>query len=154
MLEAYDQQSDEAAKIFPEHHKRLRQYVNQARDVQRLSVDSSVEVVNSYSNSGKDAVYSTVKGTKTEGDVIRIETTRERNIQTACECLAVQMIDKIRNSFPAYEGSGHQFHVQLTDSTVLTLCVLLQAQKVIEKEARDLKVVFSSNWWFCVNDSD
>ncbi|XWS36860.1 hypothetical protein CRYUN_Cryun20dG0121700 [Craigia yunnanensis] len=107
MLEAYDQQCDEAAKIFAEYHKRLHQYVNQVRDSQRLSVDSSIEVVNNFSaNSEKEAVYSTVKGTKAADDVILIETTHERNIRKACESLAERMIEKVRNSFPAYEGTG------------------------------------------------
>ncbi|MBA0822181.1 hypothetical protein Goarm_018995, partial [Gossypium armourianum] len=106
-LEAYDQQCDEAAKIFAEYHKRLHQYVNQARDAQRSSVDSSIEVVSNYSgNSEKEAVYSTVKGTKAADDFILIETTRERNVRKACESLADRMIEKVRNSFPAYEGNG------------------------------------------------
>ncbi|OMP03704.1 hypothetical protein COLO4_10252 [Corchorus olitorius] len=107
MLEAYDQQCDEAAKIFAEYHKRLHQYVNQARDAQRSSGDSSVEVINNFSSNGeKEAVYSTVKGTKAADDVILIETTRERNIRKACEYLAERMIEKVRISFPAYEGTG------------------------------------------------
>ncbi|PPE00120.1 hypothetical protein GOBAR_DD02837 [Gossypium barbadense] len=107
VLEAYDQQCDDAAKIFAEYHKRLHQYVNQARDAQRSSVDSSIEVISNYSgNSEKEAVYSTVKGTKAADDVILIETTRERNVRKACESLADRMIEKVRNSFPAYEGNG------------------------------------------------
>ena len=114
MLEAYDQQCDEAAKIFSEYHKRLQYYVNQARDAQRSSVNSSVEVVNNFhSNSEKEAVYSTVKGTKLADDVILIETTRERNIRRACESLAAHLIERIHNSFPAYEGSGIHSNPQL-----------------------------------------
>ncbi|GMP30802.1 hypothetical protein CsSME_00005303 [Camellia sinensis var. sinensis] len=114
MLEAYDQQCDEAAKIFAEYHKRLRYSVNQARDAQMLTVDSSIEVVNTYSaNSEKEAVYSTVKGTKSADEVILVETTRERNIRKACESLTMQMIEKIRSSFPAYEGSGIHLNPQL-----------------------------------------
>ncbi|KAK9272663.1 hypothetical protein L1049_003039 [Liquidambar formosana] len=114
MFEAYDQQCDEAAKIFAEYHKRLRYYVNQARDSQRSNVDSSVELPNNFhANSEKEAVYSTVKGTKSADDVILIETTRERNIRKACESLAAYMIEKIRNSFPAYEGSGIHLNPQL-----------------------------------------
>ncbi|KAL7232159.1 hypothetical protein ACSBR2_010221 [Camellia fascicularis] len=114
MLEAYEQQCDEAAKIFAEYHKRLRYYVNLARDAERVSVDSSIEIVNCYSaNSVKEAVYSTVKGTKSADDVILVETTRERNIRKACECLASQTIEKIQNSFPAYEGSGIHLNPQL-----------------------------------------
>lgn len=113
-MEAYDQQCDEAAKIFAEYHKRLHQYVNQARDAQRMSVDSSVEVANSFTaNSEKEAVYSTVKGTKSADDVILIETTQERNIRKACESLAAHMIDRIRFSFPAFEGSGIHSNPQL-----------------------------------------
>ena len=114
MLEAYDQQCDEAAKIFSEYHKRLQYYVNQARDAQRSSVNSSVEVVNNFhSNSEKEAVYSTVKGTKLADDVILIETTRERNIRRACESLAAHLIERIQNLFPAYEGSGIHSNPQL-----------------------------------------
>lgn len=107
MLEAYDQQCDEASKIFSEYHKRLQYYVNQARDAQRSSLNSSVEVANNFHpNTEKEAVYSTVKGTKAADDVILIETTQERNIRRACESLAVYLIERIQNSFPAYEGSG------------------------------------------------
>ncbi|KAL4376561.1 hypothetical protein GQ457_02G006050 [Hibiscus cannabinus] len=113
MLEAYDQQCDQAAKIFAEYHKRLHQYVNQARDSQRSSVDSSIEMVSNYGgNSEKEAVYSTVKGTKAADDFILIETTRERNIRKACETLAEHMIEKVRNSFPAYEGNGIHLNPQ------------------------------------------
>ncbi|KAK1383494.1 AUGMIN subunit 5 [Heracleum sosnowskyi] len=106
MLESYDQQCDEAAKIFSEYHKRLRYYVNQARDAQRSSVES-VDLANSiYTSSDKDSVYSTVRGSKSTDDVILIETARERNIRKACESIVEQMIEKIRSSFPAYEGCG------------------------------------------------
>ncbi|GLU01740.1 hypothetical protein SLE2022_190270 [Rubroshorea leprosula] len=114
ILEAYDQQCDEAAKIFAEYHKRIHQYVIQARDAQRSCGDSSVELVNSFTaTTEKEAVYSTVKGAKSVDDVILIETTRERNIRKACESLAERMIEKIRNSFPAYEGSGIHSSPQL-----------------------------------------
>ncbi|KAF5958483.1 hypothetical protein HYC85_005708 [Camellia sinensis] len=121
MLEAYDQQCDEAAKIFAEYHKRLHYSVNQARDAQMLTVDSSIEVVNTYSaNSEKEAVYSTVKGTKSADEVILVETTRERNIRKACESLTMQMIEKIRSSFPAYEGSGIHLNPQLEAAKAIT----------------------------------
>ncbi|KAB1211421.1 hypothetical protein CJ030_MR6G021389 [Morella rubra] len=114
MLKAYDQQCDEAGKIFTEYHKRLHYHVNQARDAQRSSVDASDEVISSFSaNSEKEAVYSTVKGSKSADDVILIETNRERSIRKACESLAAHMIEKIRNSFPAYEGSGIHLNPQL-----------------------------------------
>ncbi|KAK4409804.1 AUGMIN subunit [Sesamum angolense] len=113
MLETYDQQCDEAAKIFAEYHKRLRYYVNQARDAQRSSADSSMEMVTSFhANNGKE-LYSTVKGSKNAEDVILIETARERNMRKVCESLAMQMSEKIRSSFPAYEGSGIHVNSQL-----------------------------------------
>lgn len=49
ILEVYDRQWDETAKIFAEYHKRLCYYVNQARDSQKSGVDSSVEMLNSFS---------------------------------------------------------------------------------------------------------
>ncbi|KAL2329782.1 hypothetical protein Fmac_017363 [Flemingia macrophylla] len=113
MLEAYDRQCDEAAKIFAEYHKRLCYYVNQAMDSQRSGVDSSVEMANSFSaKSEKEAVYSTVKGSKSADDVILIETTREKNIRKACESLVDHMVEKIRSLFPAYEGSGIHLNPQ------------------------------------------
>ncbi|RZB53951.1 AUGMIN subunit 5 isoform B [Glycine soja] len=108
MLEAYDRQCDEAAKIFAEYHKRLCYYVNQAMDSQRSGVDSSVEMAKSE----KEAVYSTVKGSKSADDVILIETTREKNIRKACESLVDHIMEKIRSSFPAYEGSGIHLNPQ------------------------------------------
>ncbi|KAK7340700.1 hypothetical protein VNO77_21410 [Canavalia gladiata] len=107
MLEAYDRQCDEATKIFAEYHKRLCYHVNQARDSQRSGLDSSMEMANSFSaKSEKEAVYSTVKSSKSADDIILIETTREKNIRKACESLVAHMVEKIRSSFPAYEGSG------------------------------------------------
>lgn len=105
MLEAFDQQCDEAAKIFAEYHKCLRRYVNQARNAQRSSSESN-ETVTIFPVNGEQELYSTVKGSKSADDVILIETARERNIRKLCESLATQMADKIRSSFPAYEGNG------------------------------------------------
>ncbi|KAL1824427.1 hypothetical protein ACET3Z_011205 [Daucus carota] len=106
MLESYDQQCDEAAKILAEYHKRLRYYVNQARDAQRSSSDSVDLATSIHTGSEKDSVYSTVRGSKSTDDIILIETARERNIRKACESIVEQMIEKIRSSFPAYEGCG------------------------------------------------
>ncbi|KAF6144691.1 hypothetical protein GIB67_006183 [Kingdonia uniflora] len=113
MLEAYDQQCDEAAKIFAEYQRRLHYYVNQARDAQRFSVGTVDSVDDFHANSDKEAVYTTVKGKRSSDDVILIETARERNIRNACESLAVHMVEKIRTSFPAYEGSGIHLNPQL-----------------------------------------
>ncbi|KAG2278734.1 hypothetical protein Bca52824_061289 [Brassica carinata] len=83
MLEAYDQQCDEAARIFAEYHKRLQIYVNQARG--KLST-----------NSERDT---SVRGSKSadDDDVILAETTRE----------------EICDSFPAYEGNGVHLNPEL-----------------------------------------
>lgn len=114
MLEAYDQQCDEAAKIFFEYQKRLHYYVTQARDAQRSSLNTATDANDDFhSLSEKEAVYSTVKGNKSSDDVILIETTRERNIRRACEILAAHMIEKIRSAFPAYEGIGIHLNPQL-----------------------------------------
>ncbi|KAL8200648.1 hypothetical protein R6Q57_011987 [Mikania cordata] len=114
MLDAYDQQCDEAARIFSEYHKRLRAYVNQVKDSQRVDKDSSMEVVTSFQiDNERGDVYSAVKGSKPADDVILIETSRERNIRKACESLALQMIEKIQNSFPAYEGIGIHSNSQI-----------------------------------------
>ncbi|XP_047310364.1 AUGMIN subunit 5-like [Impatiens glandulifera] len=114
MLETYEQQCDEAIKIFAEYHKRLRFYVGQARDAQRSNNDPLNEMNSGFStNSEKEAVYSTVKGNKQTDDIILIETARERNIRRVCESLAMQMIEKIRSSFPAYEGSGIHLNPQV-----------------------------------------
>lgn len=106
MLESYDQQCDEAAKIFAEYHKRLRYYVNQARDAQRSSAESVDLATSIHTSSDKDSVYSAVRGSKSTDDVILLESARERNIRKACESIVEQMIERIRSSFPAYEGCG------------------------------------------------
>ncbi|KAI3713120.1 hypothetical protein L1987_71692 [Smallanthus sonchifolius] len=114
MLDAYDQQCDEAARIFSEYHKRLRLYVNQVKDAQRVDNSSSMVVATSFQiDSERGDVYSTVKGSKPADDVILIETSRERNIRKACESLALQMIEKIQNLFPAYEGIGIHSNPQI-----------------------------------------
>lgn len=112
MLEAYDQQCDEAAKIFAEYQRRLHQFVNQARDIRRLSTGSS-DADDLHNPSDKEAVYSTVKGNKSSDDIILIETSSERNIRMACETLSAQMIERIRSTFPAYEGNGINMNSQL-----------------------------------------
>ncbi|CAF2089825.1 unnamed protein product [Brassica rapa] len=114
MLEAYDQQCDEAARIFAEYHKRLQVYVNQARNAQRSSLDSLSDLSSKVStNSEREAVYSSVRGSKSADDVILVETARERSIRRACESLASHMVDRICNSFPAYEGNGIHSHPEV-----------------------------------------
>ncbi|CAH8384965.1 unnamed protein product [Eruca vesicaria subsp. sativa] len=112
-LEAYDQQCDEAARIFAEYHKRLQFYVNQARDAQRSGLDYLGDLTSKLSTDiEREAVYSSVRGSKSADDVI-LETTRERSVRKACESLASRMVDRICNSFPAYEGSGIHSHPEL-----------------------------------------
>ncbi|KAF8107299.1 hypothetical protein N665_0124s0090 [Sinapis alba] len=114
MLEAYDQQCDEAARIFAEYHKRLQIYVNQARAAQRSSLDYLGDLSSKLStNNEREAVYSSVRGSKSADDVFLAETTRERSIRKACEALASHMVDRICNSFPAYEGNGIHSHPEL-----------------------------------------
>ncbi|MQM02680.1 hypothetical protein Taro_035449, partial [Colocasia esculenta] len=112
MMEAYNQQCDEASKIFAEYQKRLQYYVDQARDVLRFS--GTGENVGDFGvQTENEAFYSTVKGNKTSEDVILIETTRERNIRKACEIIAAQVAEKICKTFPAYEGSGIHLNAQV-----------------------------------------
>ncbi|KAG0454299.1 hypothetical protein HPP92_025603 [Vanilla planifolia] len=114
MLEAYDQQCDEATKIFAEYQKRLHQYVSQARDIRRLSTDSAADSVGEiHSHSEKEAVYTMVKGSKSSDDVILIETSRDRIIRSACESLARHMIERIQSTFPAYDGIGMNSSIQV-----------------------------------------
>jgi hypothetical protein len=56
-------------KIFAKYHKRLCYYVNQARDAQRLSLDSSDEVIKRFGDGEKEAVYSTVNDSKSADDM-------------------------------------------------------------------------------------
>lgn len=115
MLEGYDQQCDEAARIFAEYHKRLQVYVNQARNAQRSSLDCASDLSSKLSGNGeREAVYSSVRGSsKSADDVILVETTRERSIRRACESFASHMVDRICSSFPAYEGNGIHSHPEV-----------------------------------------
>ncbi|KAF3332127.1 HAUS augmin-like complex subunit 5 [Carex littledalei] len=108
MLEAYDQQCGEASKIFAEYQRRLHQFVNKARDVRRLSTGTSVDSTdNLQSPIDKEPLYSTVKGgNKFSNDLFLTETSPERSVRKACDTLAGCMIERIRISFPAYEGNG------------------------------------------------
>ncbi|KAG0451170.1 hypothetical protein HPP92_026377 [Vanilla planifolia] len=75
MLEAYDQQCDEATKIFVEYQKQLHQYVSQAKDIRRLITDNAADSIGEiHLHNEKEAVYIMVKGSKSSDDVIFIET--------------------------------------------------------------------------------
>eukprot|EP00252_Welwitschia_mirabilis_P020836 TRINITY_DN5196_c0_g1_i1.p1 TRINITY_DN5196_c0_g1~~TRINITY_DN5196_c0_g1_i1.p1 ORF type:complete len:683 (-),score=164.85 TRINITY_DN5196_c0_g1_i1:20-2068(-) len=110
ILESYDQRCEEASKIFAEYLRRLHQYVEQAKDAQRLRagniLDASSEIMRARNE--QETVYATVKGNKQADGHILIETMQERNIRKACESIASHLIGKIRSMFPAYDGSGIQ----------------------------------------------
>lgn len=120
ILEAYDQQCDEAAKIFAEYQRRIHQYVDQARDIRMLITGSANDVVDDLHAPGEKAVYSAIKGLRSSDDSVLIEMSREKNTRKACETLAAHMTEKIRTTFPAYEGSGISMNSQI-DAAKLSL---------------------------------
>ncbi|GJN34088.1 hypothetical protein PR202_gb22726 [Eleusine coracana subsp. coracana] len=114
MLEAYEQQCDEACKIFAEYQRRLHHFVNQARDVRRSSIGVSGaadSIDDMQLQSDREDLYSSVKSNRLSEDLV--ETAGERSIRKACETLAANMIETIRSSFPAFEGSGINSTCQL-----------------------------------------
>ncbi|XP_072980207.1 AUGMIN subunit 5 isoform X1 [Typha angustifolia] len=113
MLETYNQQCDEAAKIFAEYQRRLHQYVDQARDIRRSSTSTEDAAEDLQAHCEKEEVYSTVKGNKSSDDIVLIETSREKTIRRACETLAADMIERIHSTFPAYDGCGVNVNSQL-----------------------------------------
>lgn len=113
MLEAYERQCDEACKIFAEYQRRLHQFVDQARDVRRSSTGVSGPADSADDmqlQNAREDLYS-VKSNRLSEDLI--ETAGERCIRKACETLAANMIETIRSSFPAFEGSGINSTCQL-----------------------------------------
>ena len=116
MLEAYDQQCDEACKIFAEYQRRLHQFVNQARDVRRSSIGvaGSVDAIEEMQlQSEREDLYSAVKCNRLSEDLVLEETSRKRSIWKACETLAAYRVEMIRSSFPAFEGNGINSSCQL-----------------------------------------
>lgn len=115
MLEAYDQRCEETCKIFAEYQRRLHRYVDQARDAQRVRVGSGQDATPDIlrARNEQDTVYATIKGNKPADGLILIETAQERSIRKACESLAAHLIERIRNTFPAYDGGGVQGHAHL-----------------------------------------
>ncbi|XP_071707820.1 AUGMIN subunit 5-like [Rutidosis leptorrhynchoides] len=97
ILEAYDSQCDGAVRILTQYHNRLCSYLNQLKKAQKLEVDFSIST--SSINCENGAGF--------------IDTSREKDIRRACESLAMQMIEKIKNSFSAYEGTGIHLNPQL-----------------------------------------
>ncbi|GLJ21418.1 hypothetical protein SUGI_0394400 [Cryptomeria japonica] len=110
MLEAYDQRCEDTTKIFAEYQRRLHRYVDQARDAQKMRVGGAQDVTPDIlrARNEQDTVYATVKGNKPTDGLILIETAQERSIRKACESLAAHLTERIRNTFPAYDGLGVQ----------------------------------------------
>ncbi|KAH9301734.1 hypothetical protein KI387_013317, partial [Taxus chinensis] len=118
MLEAYDRRCEDTTKIFAEYQRRLHRYADHARDAQRMRVgvvqDATPDMLRAWNE--QETVYATVKGSKPTDGLILIETAQERNIRKACESLAAHLIERIRNTFPAYDGLGVQGHTLLEAS--------------------------------------
>jgi hypothetical protein len=112
LLESYDQRSEQTARIFMEYWRRLHCYVEQARDAQRGKNGGPEFTGDRNSQSNADAHYSS--STKlTDEDQMVLETPQERSIRQACEVLSASLIDKIKSSFPAYDGVNSQADGQL-----------------------------------------
>ncbi|KAG2316400.1 hypothetical protein Bca52824_019522 [Brassica carinata] len=121
------------------------------KEVERLRnhvrKDLKARMLELSTNNEREAVYSSVRESKSSDDVILVETTRERSIRKACKSLALHMIDRICNSFPAYEGNRIHSHPELETAklTVILNCLnspplLLQA---IAAHTLRLKTVIS-----------
>lgn len=110
LLEAYDGRCEQAAKIFAEYQRRLHRYVEHAMDVQKgkAGIDAAPDPLASHTD--LDTVYPTsLKGGKpVDGVPILIETVAERSVRKSCEAFNAQILERIRNVFPAYDGSGSQ----------------------------------------------
>ncbi|KAG0627515.1 hypothetical protein M758_2G207400 [Ceratodon purpureus] len=111
LLESYDQRAEQSTRIFMEYWKRLHVYVEHARDAQRGKTAPS-DFGPERTQSSADANFATSASASDEKQVLR-ETSQERNIRQACEVLSAGLLDKIRSSFPAYDGGSSQFDGQL-----------------------------------------
>lgn len=111
LLESYDQRSEQSTRIFVEYWKRLHVYVEHARDAQRGKTASS-DFAPERTQSTADGNFSTSAGISDDKQILR-ETPQERNIRQACEVLSAGLLDKIRTSFPAYDGGSSQVDGQL-----------------------------------------
>lgn len=111
LLESYDQRSEQSTRIFMEYWKRLHVHVEHARDAQRGKPAPS-DLVQERLQGNADAHFSTSASVSDDKQVVR-ETPQERNIRQACEILSVALLDRIRTSFPAYDGGSSQSDGQL-----------------------------------------
>mgnify|MGYP000314776284 FL=1 len=110
LLEAYDGRFEQAARIFAEYQRRLHRYVEHAVDVQRGKLGGSEAAPDPLAHRDLDTVYAIpLKGGKSiDSGTILIETTAERNVRKTCETLAAMLIERIKTTFPAYDGVGNQ----------------------------------------------
>lgn len=111
LLESYDQRSEQSIRIFMEYWKRLHGYVEHARDVQRGKAGPS-DFPLERAQTNLDAHLSTSVSVS-DGNQILNESSRERTIRQACEVLSAALLDKIRSSFPAYDGGSSNSDGQL-----------------------------------------
>lgn len=111
LLESYDQRSEQSIRIFVEYWKRLHVHVEHARDAQRGKTTSS-DLVQDRLQANADAHFSTSASVSDDKQVFG-EAAQERNIRQACEVLSAALLDRIRTSFPAYDGGSSQSDGQL-----------------------------------------
>ncbi|CAK9189720.1 unnamed protein product [Sphagnum troendelagicum] len=109
LLESYDQRCEQSSRIFMEYWRRLHIYVDHAREVQRGKSGGSEAALESIHATS----ITTTGGRLAEGNHILIETAQERSIRQACEGIAANLLEKIRTSFPAYNGGGGHADAQL-----------------------------------------
>jgi hypothetical protein len=111
LLESYDQRAEQSTRIFMEYWKRLHVYVEHARDAQRGKTVSS-DFAPDRTQSSTDANFSTSASISDDQQILR-DAPQERSIRQACEVLSAGLLDKMRSSFPAYDGGSSQFDGQL-----------------------------------------
>jgi hypothetical protein len=92
-----------------EYWRWLHIYVDHAREVQRGKSGGSEAALESIHATS----ITTTGGRLVEGNHILIETAQERSIRQACEGIAANLLEKIRTSFPAYNGGGGHADAQL-----------------------------------------
>ena len=105
LLESYEQRFEQTSRIFSEYSRRLHTYVEHAREAQRGKTAG-------LPDPGLELTHGPMKGGQLANQIL-IETPRERAIRQACESLAENLVEKIRTTFPAYDGGGSHPDPQL-----------------------------------------
>lgn len=103
LFESYETRSEQSTRIFTEYSKRLHAYVEHAREAQRGKT--------AVSDTGPESAVK--RNQSADKNKILIETLQERTVRQACECLAENLIEKIKTTFPAYDGGGSHPDPQL-----------------------------------------